>query len=277
MSGEDPSAPPKLRLVDDFEDPPRTPIRDEDMLHVDVNGFEGPLDLLLALARRNQVDLTRIQILPLAEQYLAFIKRAKDLRIELAADFLVMAAWLAFLKSRLLAPAPDDEGADGEELAEDLAFRLRRLEAMREAADALFARNRLGLHVFARGAPEAPVIHQEVHYKGSLYELLSAYGTVRQGEIVRETTMEKRPFFSLVDARRIMERIVGGHAEWLPLEALIAAMPSHESRKAVIASTFGAALEMAREGKIAVRQSAPFAPLYLRSTDPDRAGTNGDG
>nr|WP_255720324.1 ScpA family protein [Acuticoccus kalidii] len=247
------------------------------MLHVDVAGFEGPLDLLLALARRNQVDLMKIQILPLAEQYLAFIKRAKDLRIELAADFLVMAAWLAFLKSRLLAPDENDGGADGEELAEDLAFRLRRLEAMREAADALFARPRLGLHLFARGAPEVPIIHEEKSYKGSLYELLSAYGTVRQVELARDTKMEKRPVFSLVDARRVMERIVGGHAEWLPLEALIAAMPSHESRRAVIASTFGAALEMAREGKISVRQSAPFAPLYLRSNGMDGAETNKDG
>ncbi|MBJ3776517.1 segregation/condensation protein A [Acuticoccus sp. 2012] len=236
------------------------------MLVVDLAGYEGPLDLLLDLARRNQIDLTSIKILPLAEQYLDFVQRAKALRIELAADILVMAAWLAFLKSRLIAPAEDDEGADGEELAEDLAFRLRRLEAMREAADRLFARPRLGREVFGRGAPEVTTVRQERTFKGSLYDLLTAYGAIRQDEIVRETTMEKRPVFSLVDARRVMERIVGGHADWLPLDVLVQAMPPGQDRRAVIASTFGAALEMAREGKISVRQNGPFAPLFLRAT-----------
>ena len=189
--------------ADPFEDPAPSFRKPEqlDLFQVDVDGYAGPLDMLLDLARRNQIDLTRIAILPLAEQYLSFIQRAKDLRIELAADYLVMAAWLTYLKSRLIAPAPDDEGADGEELAEDLAFRLRRLEAMREASEALFARPRLGREVFARGMPEAPVVTTEKVYKGSLYDLLSAYGSIRQDEIVRTMTMEKRPVFSLVDAR----------------------------------------------------------------------------
>ncbi|WP_075221288.1 segregation and condensation protein A [Acuticoccus yangtzensis] len=255
---------------DPFEDP--APLHQKpvqlDLFHVDLDGYEGPLDMLLDLARRNQIDLTRIAILPLAEQYLAFIQRAKDMRIELAADYLVMAAWLTYLKSRLIAPDPDDDEADGEELAEDLALRLRRLEAMREAADALFARPRLGRDIFARGMPEATVVTTERVFKGSLYDLLSAYGAVRQDEIVRTMTMEKRPVFSLVDARRIMERMVGHNAEWLPLTALVAAMPGHESRRALIASTFGAALEMAREGRISVRQTKPFAPLYVRG-NPD--------
>lgn len=180
---------------DDFEDPPRRPAQEADVLHVDVEGFEGPLDLLLALARKGQVDLSRIQILPLAEQYLAFVRRAEELRIELAADFLVMASWLAYLKSRLIAPDEDDGEPDGEELAQDLAFRLRRLEAMREAADRLFDRPRLGLHVFARGAPEVTVVRAARTWKGSLYDLLAAYGQVRQDEIVRTMTMEKRPVF----------------------------------------------------------------------------------
>jgi segregation and condensation protein A len=251
--------------VDDFEDPPRSAPEEADALHVDVEGFEGPLDLLLALARRGQIDLTRIQILPLAEQYLAFVREAEALRIELAADFLVMASWLAWLKSRLIAPEEDEgDEPDGEELAEALAFRLRRLEAMREAADRLFARPRLGRDVFARGAPEFSVVRRTRAWKGSLYDLLAAYGSVRQEEIVRTMTMEKRPVFSLVDARRVMERLVGVHAELVPIEVLVRAMPPEEDRKAVLASSFGAALEMAREGRIAVRQSGPFAPLYLR-------------
>lgn len=241
------------------------------ILTVDVAGYEGPLDLLLDLARRNRIDLTRIAILPLAEQYLAFVERAEDLRIELAADYLVMAAWLVFLKSRLIAPAADDE-ADAEELAEDLAFRLRRLEAMREAADALFARPRLAYAVFARGMPEATVISVERTFKGSLYDLLSAYGSIRQDEIVRTMTLEKRPVFSLVDARRVMERMVGANAHWLPLHALVAAMPRQGSHRAVVAATFGAALEMAREGRIRVRQDGPFAPLYVRVSERGHDG-----
>jgi segregation and condensation protein A len=253
---------------DDFEDPPRQSAQEADVLHVDVEGFEGPLDLLLALARKNQVDLTRIQILPLAEQYLAFVRRAEELRIELAADFLVMASWLAYLKSRLIAPEEDGhDEAGGEELAEDLAFRLRRLEAMREAADRLFARPRLGQDLFPRGMPEVTVVRQTRAWKGSLYDLLSAYGMVRQEEIVRSMTMEKRPVFSLVDARRVMERLVGGHTDWVPIEVLVRAMPREEDRRAVLASSFGAALEMAREGRIAVRQSGPFQPLYLKPVE----------
>lgn len=255
-------------MSEDFDAPVR--VRpEEETLRVELGGFEGPLDLLLDLARREKIDLLRLRILPLAEQYLAYIARAKALRIELAADLLVMAAWLAYLKSRLLAP---DDRADEEveELAEDLALRLRRLEAMRDAAERLFARPRLGRDVFARGMPEAPAISCETRWKGSLFDLLAAYGAVRQAEIVRETTMEKRPVFSLVDARRIMERIVGGHADWLPLDLLVQAMPPGHDRRALLASTFGAALEMAKEGRIAVRQSAPFAPLFVRPAEPRR-------
>ncbi len=259
-------------MSEDFDAPVRrAPASAEETLTVELSGYEGPLDLLLDLARREKIDLLRIRILPLAEQYLAYIARAKALRIELAADLLVMAAWLAYLKSRLLAP---ETGADeeAEELAEDLAFRLRRLEAMREAADSLFARHRLGRDVFARGMPEVPAIARQTRWTGSLFELLSAYGSVRQAEIVRETTMEKRPVFSLVNARRVMERIVGGHADWLPLDLLIQAMPAGHDRKALIASAFGAALEMAKEGRIDVRQGAPFAPLFIRPAEPRREG-----
>lgn len=256
--------------IDPFEDAPRQKEAPDDAAFVvDVAGFEGPLDLLLALARQEKIDLMKIRILPLAEQYLAFIERAKALKIELAADFLVMAAWLAWLKSRLIAPQDAADSEKGEELAEDLAFRLRRLEAMREAAAALFRRPRLGESVFARGMPEASPVRLSLTFKASLYDLLSAYGTVREQEIVRTMTMEKRPVFSLVDARRIMERLIGPGADWMPLHMLVAAMPPGEDRRTVTASAFGAVLEMAREGKISLRQSEAFAPLYVRPNSED--------
>ena len=257
------------------EDVPQTP----QMLQVDLKGFAGPLDLLLDLAQRQKVDLAEIAILPLAEQYLAFIEAARALRIELAADMLVMAAWLAYLKSRLLAPqAEDGSDEEAEAMAGALAFRLRRLEAMREAADALFARPRLGRDVFARGTPEVVAVRRTSRWLGDLFVLIAAYGSVRQGEIVREMTLEKRASFSLVDARAIMERLVGrGAGDWLPLEALIAQMPQHEAPQAVRASTFGATLEMAREGRIAMRQSAPFAPLFVRAQGTAAADTGREG
>jgi len=261
-----------VSTVDDFEDAPREAPQSDEAFVVDVAGFEGPLDLLLALARTEKVDLTKIKILPLAEQYLAFIARAKELKIELAADFLVMAAWLAFLKSRLIAPQDSAEGEQGEEMAEDLAFRLRRLEAMREAAQALFKRPILGRDVFARGAPEAPPVKLKLTFRASLYDLLSAYGGIREQEIVRTMTMEKRPVFSLVDARRIMERLIGPNADWMPLHMLVEAMPPGEDRRTVLASSFGAVLEMAREGAVSVRQSEPFAPLYVRARGEEADG-----
>ncbi|MEM9224065.1 MAG: ScpA family protein [Pseudomonadota bacterium] len=255
-----------MTTVDPFEDEPRQN-PDDQAFRVDVEGYEGPLDVLLQLARTEKIDLTRVAILPLAEQYLAFIARAKDLKIELAADFLVMAAWLAWLKSRLIAPDPSDEGADAEMLAEDLAFRLRRLESMREAAQQLFSRPLLGQGVFARGMPERGTVETTVSWRASLYDLLNAYGSVRQQEIVRTMKMEKRPVFSIVDARQVLERIIGSSAQWLPLAALVAAMPPGESRRGALASTFGASLEMAREGSIRLRQSEPFAPLFVCRAD----------
>ncbi len=260
-----------MSAVDPFEDAPRQKPQDDEEFRVDLAGFEGPLDLLLALARQEKVDLTKIKILPLAEQYLAFIARAKDLKIELAADFLVMAAWLAWLKSRLIAPQDASDSEKGEELAADLAFRLRRLEAMREAATRLFKRPRLGHDVFARGMPEAAPVRLSLSFRASLYDLLRSYCGIREQEIVRTMTMEKRSVFSLVDARRIMERLIGPGADWMPLHVLISAMPPGQDRRTVTASTFGAVLEMAREGAISVRQSEPFAPLYIRGLPGDKA------
>jgi segregation and condensation protein A len=242
----------------------------EPALVVDVDGFEGPLDLLLALARAEKVDITRISILALAEQYLAFIERVRVLKLEIAADYLVMAAWLAYLKSRLLLPeAPGDEGPTGEELAADLAFRLRRLGAMREAAARLANRNRLGRDVFARGAPE-PIAVKRVHqYEATLYDLLAAYAVRRQERATSVVRVRARPVWSLKDAHAALGRLIGHIPDWIPLRDLLSPyFAASELRRSVAASSFGASLELVRGGTIELRQTEAFAPLYIR----DRAG-----
>lgn len=235
-------------------------------LVVDVDGFEGPLDLLLHLARNQKVDLARISILALAEQYLAFVETARTLRLELAADYLVMAAWLAFLKSKLLIPKqPGDEGESGEELAAVLQFRLKRLEAMRDAAARLVNRNRLGRDVFARGMPEMVIIEKRNAYSASLYDLLTAYAQQRQKQAITNVTIARRGVWSLKDARDILTRLVGSLRDWTALESfLIGYMTSPEERRTAIASSFAATLELVREGKMDVRQDEVFAPIYLR-------------
>jgi segregation and condensation protein A len=241
----------------------------EPALVVDVEGFEGPLDLLLALARAQKVDLTRISILALAEQYLVFIEHIRELRLEIAADYLVMAAWLAYLKSRLLLPHDGQEGPSGEELAADLAFRLRRLEAMRESAARLVNRDRLGRDVFARGAPEPVEVRRVNRYEATLYDLLAAYVTRRQERAIAVVRMPARPVWSLKDAHDALARIVGHIADWTPMTALLSRyLASPQLRRSVTASSFGASLELVREGKIELRQTAAFAPLYLRDRPP---------
>ncbi|OJF89952.1 chromosome segregation protein ScpA [Pararhizobium antarcticum] len=238
----------------------------EEALVIDIAGFEGPLDLLLHLARTQKVDLSRISVLALAEQYIAFIERARTIRIELAADYLVMAAWLAFLKSRLLIPQqPKDEGPSGEEMASSLAFRLKRLEAMREAATRLINRNRLGRDVFARGAPEHIPVEKQSGYDASLYDLLSAYASLRQRQAVMQVTIEKRTVWSLSDARLILARLLGDMVDWTALDHfLLRYMTSPKERATAIASSFAASLEMVREGRLEMRQDGAFAPIYLR-------------
>ncbi|KWV55911.1 chromosome segregation protein ScpA [Rhizobium altiplani] len=235
-------------------------------LLIDVAGFEGPLDLLLYLARNQKVDLSRISVLALAEQYLQFIESARRIRIELAADYLVMAAWLAYLKSRLLIPQQaKDDGPSGEEMAATLAFRLKRLEAMREAASGLVNRNRLGRDIFARGAPEhIPDRHQSA-YDASLYDLLTAYASLRQRQAVTQVTIARRNVWSLTDARELLTRIFGEVSEWTALESyLLHYMSSPEDRVTAIASAFAASLELVREGKLEIRQDGAFRPLYMR-------------
>lgn len=238
----------------------------EPALVIDVQGFEGPLDLLLHLARTQKVDLTRVSVLALAEQYLLFVEQARALRLELAADYLVMAAWLAFLKSKLLIPKlPGDEGESGEELAAALQFRLKRLEAMRDAAAKLVNRNRLGRDVFARGMPELVVVERTNEYTASLYDLLSAYASQRQRKEVSNVQIAHRRVWSLKDAREILQRLIGDLDDWTSLDHyLLAYIQSPKDRATALASAFAASLEMVREGQIEVKQLAPFEPIFMR-------------
>lgn len=247
-----------------WDTPPVAPPPSERSLVVDVDGFEGPLDLLLALARSQKVDLTKISILALAEQYLVFIEELRKLRLELAADYLVMAAWLAYLKSRLLLPQEEEEEPSGEEMAAALAFRLQRLDAMREAAARLANSNRLGRDVFARGAPEPIEIVRKSAFSASLYDLLTAYAARRQETAIAIVTMKRRAVWSLHDAREVLGRLIGRIAEWTPLEVFLSPYLTAELSPSIRASAFGASLELVREGKIMLRQHEAFAPLYIR-------------
>ncbi len=240
-----------------------------DAFIVDVGGFEGPLDLLLAMARTQKVDLAQISVLALAEQYLMFVERVRELRIELAADYLVMAAWLAFLKSRLLLPkeAEDDDLISGEEMAQRLAFRLMRLDAMRQAAGELMGRKRLGRDTFARGMPERVEMVRETIYTAEIFDLLAAYATPRQRTArPRIHVVKRRPAWSIKDARRRLEELVGVQSgSWVQLDQfLIRFLVSREEARTAAASVFGATLEMAREGKVQLRQDRAFAPLFVR-------------
>lgn len=238
----------------------------EPSLVVDVDGFEGPLDLLLALARTQKVDLSRISVLALVEQYIAFIEQARRMRLELAADYLVMAAWLAYLKSKLLIPKlPGDQGESGEEMAAVLQFRLKRLEAMRDAAARLVNRNRLGRDVFARGMPETVIVEKHNEYTATLYDLLTAYAAQRQRQAVSTVQIAKRGVWSLKQAREVLTRLIGEVQDWTALDHfLIRWMTTPEQRVTAIASSFAASLEMVREGLLEVRQDSAFAPIYMR-------------
>jgi segregation and condensation protein A len=237
---------------------------------VDVGGFEGPLDLLLDLARRQKVDVSKISVLALAEQYLEFIAAARFLRIELAADYLVMAAWLAYLKSRLLLPqAAKDSEPEGAELAGALQLRLRRLEAIRAAADALVGRPRLGRDVFLRGLPEPVLPQGPPQWRASLYEFLSAYANRRQKQALTRVTVRQRFVWSLAQARDELEKLAGRALDWMVLDPYLAAFcVTPGICRTVTASTLSAALEMTREGVISIRQDKAFAPLWIKRKPP---------
>lgn len=239
---------------------------DEPALVVDVEGYEGPLDLLLALARQQKVDLAKISILALADQYLAFIEEARKVRLEIAADYLVMAAWLAYLKSRLLLPeAPSADGPSAEELATALAARLRRLEAIREASNRLMTRAQLGRDVFARGQPETIAEIRHPKWTATLFDLLTAYSAQRQQRVLATVHLAKRTVWSLSEARASLERLVGMADDWSRLDEFLVDYVVDPSQKAtVFASSFAAALELVREGAVDLHQQEAFAPLYFR-------------
>ena len=233
---------------------------------VDIEGFEGPLDLLLMLARSQKLDLAKISILALADQYLEFVEDIRSERLELAADYLVMAAWLAYLKSRLLLPVPElDDEMDGEEMAARLAFRLQRLEAMRDAAARLMGRNRLGHDVFARGNPEPVHITRTQRHDDKLYDLLKAYGERRQIAANVPVRFERLPVWTLSEARERLEHLMGSMTDWGRLDDfLLDYLAEPEMRDTVLASSFSASLELVREGELELRQAKPFEPLYMR-------------
>ena len=264
-TGEEPREPDG---ISDWEsDDPRLEAGSGDTLVVDVEGFEGPLDLLLALARTQKVDLAKISMLALAQQYLDFIAEARRLRLEIAADNLVMAAWLAFLKSKLLLPAEkSDEGEPtGAELAAILAFRLKRLHAMREASAQLMTRKRLGRDVFGRGLPEPIRVIRKSTYEANVYDLLKAYSQQRQRTAVRTWHISQRTVWSLKEARAELERLLGIACDWSPLDQLLSEfLVEPELRKTALASSFTATLEMTREGALEIRQEKSFAPLMIR-------------
>ena len=238
---------------------------------VDIDGFEGPLDLLLALARTQKVDLAKVSILALVEQYLGFIAEAQLLKLEIAADYLVMAAWLAYLKSRLLLPKEKDnaETATAEELAQRLSFRLMRLEAMRGQAAILLTRRRLDRDVFARGQPEHVKVTRDTTYTATVYDLLKAYADQRRRTIRVVHVVKARRVWSIKEARQRLERLVGATAgDWSQLDLFLEQyLPKNEEERSALASSFGATLEMAREGLIELRQDEPFAPIYMRKRE----------
>lgn len=236
-------------------------------LIVDVDGFEGPLDLLLTLSRTQKVDLRKVSVLQLAEQYLAFIDQAKALRLELAADYLVMAAWLAFLKSRLLLPPdPSEEGPSGEDLAAHLAFQLERLAAMREASAKLMARDQLGRDFFARGIPEDVTRVRRVTYSATLLDLMQAYSRIRTKDDFRPFVMDREKVFTMEQALDRMRGLIGFAGDWTEL---ISYLPEGweadpVKRRSATAATFAATLELVKAGQIELRQGDVFAPIQIR-------------
>jgi segregation and condensation protein A len=240
-----------------------------DVLTVDIDGFEGPLHLLLALARRNKIDLARLSILRLAEQYLAFIADAKRRRLDLAADYLLMAAWLAYLKSRLLLPAQKGEAADpdAEGMAERLAFRLVRLDAMRRAVERLQGGRIDGRDVFARGAPQRSVVAREVVWRATLYEITTAFAAVRLREVSRRAhVVARQPVLSLDVARRRLAGMAPALTDWRPVTELRPAEDDAPGAPptSVVASFFSAALELTRDRLVELRQDAPLREVYVR-------------
>ncbi len=242
-------------------------------LIIDVDGFEGPLDLLLTLSRTQKVDLRKISVLQLARQYLLFVEKAKALRLELAADYLVMAAWLAFLKSRLLLPPdPTEEGPTGEELAAHLAFQLERLQAMRDAAARLMARDQLGRDFFARGQTHEVKRTRRVTYSATLLDLMQGYARIRTRDEFRPFVMDREKVFTMEQALERMRGLIGFAGDWGDLTSYLPEGWGEDPvmRRSATASTFAASLELVKEGHLEIRQSEVFAPIELRKREQRR-------
>ena len=251
---------------------------DEGELHLDLDGYEGPIDVLLTLARDQKVDLKKISILELADQYLAFVARARKLRLELAADYLVMAAWLAYLKSRLLLPEPPADGEpSGAELAAALAFQLQRLEAMQKAGKALMGLPQYGRDFFHRGQPEPVQVIDKPVWQVTLYDLLKAYGTypgrAKQGML----QIQPINLFSMDDALHRIGEMLGQVLDWTTLQSFLPpGLQRGLQRRAAVAATFAASLELARTGRIELRQDGLFGPIFMRRGTGPQIGQNGE-
>ncbi len=254
-------------VADDLfpDDRPATPAPvDDGALHVALDAWEGPLDLLLTLARHQRVDLRQISILALVDQYLDFIDQARSVRIELAADYLVMAAWLALLKSALLLPRDPEESPSADELALRLQLRLQRLAAMRDAGARLVARDRLGRDVFRRGTPEGLRVVRTAAWQASIYDLLVAYGQVQARTQPVMHMVARRHVMTLEEALERLSVLIGTAGEWTALSGFLPAGADAQLTRSATASSFVAALELARTGMVEIAQEAEFAPLMLR-------------
>jgi segregation and condensation protein A len=263
------------------EDQPRnaldhSPEGDADSLLLNIDGYEGPIDVLLDMARTQKVDLREISILQLVRQYLVFIERAKTMRLELAAEYLVMAAWLAYLKSRLLIPQEQTDAAEisGDQMAEALQFQLRRLEAMRGAANKLMERPQLGVNIFARGMPEGLRTKFQTHWQVSLYDLLKAYGDIKRRQEYNNYELPTFNVLSMEDAAINLAKMLGNlprsgpHSVWTTLQSFIPeGIKDPLLIRSTVASTFTAGLEMAKQGKLEIRQDGAFRTIYLRTAD----------
>lgn len=258
-----------MPITEPFEADERPAVAPADEpLVVDLEGYEGPLDVLLALARNQKVDLAKISILGLAEQYLAFIAEARRISIEIAADYLVMAAWLAYLKSRLLLPEEEDDEPSGPEMAARLAFQLRRLDAMREAAKKLMARDRLGREIFPRGAPEGIRIIRRPVFEMALFDLLKSYGDIKIRGHARPMVIVLPNVHTYEAALERFASMLGRVPSWQSLQAFLPAnLLTGEERRIAMASTFSAGLELARRGTLKLRQRKPFGPIYVMAND----------
>jgi segregation and condensation protein A len=249
---------------EEFELPAPAPVEDAP-LTIAIDGWEGPLDLLLTLARTQKVDLKQISILALVEQYLVFIAEARALKLELAADYLVMAAWLAYLKSALLLPRDPEVEPSPEELALRLQLRLQRLDAMREAGARLMGRDRIGRDVFLRGRPEGLKVVKKPAWEATLYDLIAAYGTIKARSVPAFHIVHRRAVMTLDEALTLVARLIGQRLDWASLESFLPTDLDPELYRSARASSFVAALELARQGRLQLAQDAAFAPLMVKA------------